>query len=132
MRVSKVVREYIEESVRKAVTVHDAADRYNELLHRYQAARDEVNEAVTILVNNMIPLMMEKYQLEAEYPLIPKTGYNNVDFGLWKHPLNDAKMKEENENRKRREESIKEIILTLELGGTKADLDRMIAELSRK
>ena len=132
MRVSKVVREYIEESVRKAVNVHDATDRYNELLHRYQAARDEINEAVSILVNNMIPMMMEKYQLEAEYPLVPKTGYNNADFGLWKHPLNDAKMKEENENRKRREESIKEIILTLELGGTKADLDRMIAELSRK
>ena len=96
MKVSKVVREYIEESVRKAVTVHDAADRYNELLHRYQAARDEINEAVTILVNNMIPLMMEKYQLEAEYPLVPKTGYNNADFSLWNHPLNNAKMKEEN------------------------------------
>jgi hypothetical protein len=130
MRVTKIVREYIEESVSKALTEKSTAEKnyeafYNELHQFMHQVEDEVE--------HMIDEAIENYRMVHNIPddvKLTKTDYTLIHYSDWNSAIrNEA----ETMKRKRKEaqmRAVKDIILTLELGGTKADLDAMLSKVA--
>lgn len=137
MRVTKLIREYVEKSVLKAMPYEKQKE--NPLREEYDAIVDEIK--------NFAHSKVEKFFLEHKGEV--KTYYGGYDYEHFEENLEYAKkeisirlsclrFKSEDEvdkiNKKlaeARKNAIEDILINLELGGTKADLDRMIAELGK-
>ena len=137
MRVTKLIREYVEKSVLKAMPYEKQKE--NPLREEYDAIVDEIK--------NFANSKIEKFFLEHKGEV--KTYYGGYDYEHFEENLEYAKkeisirlsclrFKSEDEvdkiNKKlaeARKNAIEDILINLELGGTKADLDRMIAELGK-
>ena len=135
MKVTKLIREYVEKSVAKAMPNKKVMDC---------SAREEyyaIEEEIKAFAEKKFDEFMNKHkgEIKAYYG-----GYNYDDFEAnarfvkkemcfrfpsLKYKAEDSIHKENEEILKARKEAIENILITLELGGTKEDLDRMIAEL---
>ena len=137
MRVTKLIREYVEKSVAK--TIPNKKKEENPLHKEYDAIIKEIKD----FANSKV----EKFFLEHKGEV--KTYYGGYDYEHFEENLEYAKkeisirlsclrFKSEDEVDKinkelaeARRNAIEDILINLELGGTKADLDRMIAELGK-
>lgn len=130
MRVTKIVREYIEESVSKAMSEKSTAEK------EYDAFHNDIRqfiEQVEDEVKNMVNEAIENYRMTHNVPddiKITQTDYTLIHCGDWNSALRNeaAAMKRKRETA--RERAVKDIIVTLELGGTKADLDAMLNKVA--
>ena len=130
MRVTKIVREYIEESVSKAMSEKSTAEK------EYDAFHNDIRqfiEQVEDEVKNMVNEAIENYRMTHNVPddiKITQTDYTLIHCGDWNSALRNeaAAMKRKRETA--RERAVKDIIVTLELGGNKADLDAMLNKVA--
>lgn len=130
MRVTKFVREYIEESVSKAMSEKSTAEK------EYDAFHNDIRqfiEQVEDEVKNMVNEAIENYRMTHNVPddvKITQTDYTLIHCGDWNSAIRNeaAAMKRKRETAKER--AVKDIIITLELGGTKADLDAMLSKVA--
>lgn len=129
MRVSKTVRDYIEQKVNEAYPITGCEE--------YEQARKEVNdfceqldEAIEHLVKEQVKVFNAAHPSVADWGLTDRNVchviYHSYDSELERK---SRAMKEEIE--RKRAEAIQNIIVTLELGGNKADLERMLSELKQ-
>lgn len=128
MRVSKAVKEYIEKQVcakypkseneLKAEQVKDLVNKANqEMLMLIDKAKKEISNQI-----------IERYGLTEEMGK-QKDGYYDYKFCTFNSPL-EIKANTDRENRRKAvNQKIEDIIVTLELGGTKADLEKMLNEI---
>ena len=130
MRVTKTVKEYIEKCVREKVhkkyeAEEAEANRQREEIDNFiENLRDTMNE----YVEKHIKMFVEEHPYAERSPrenLV--TFYNPID-------IVDRHMNSSVHNWRRRadvevNEKVTDIVVTLELGGTKADLDRMLNEI---
>lgn len=128
MRVSKVVREYIEKQVGarypksenelKAEQVNNCINQANEKYHKLmEQAKEQIVEQ-----------LKQEYALPNEM-VEKRSNYSYSPFSLWG---TEIRQKADIDNQNRRiaiNQKIEDIIVTLELGGTKADLEKMLAEI---
>ena len=126
MRVSKTVKDYIVKEVGKKY-----ADKLKAIGADYNAKEKEIND--------MIDEKMNEFEKELKILIAEKSG--GYEFKTsWDHPIlncrlvSDGEEKQNIRNKQREmekeiEEKYTNIILELELGGTKADLERMLSEL---
>ena len=130
MRVTKIVREYIEESVSKALTEESTAEKEYEAFHK--DIRQFI-EQVEDEIEHMIAEAIENYRMTHNIPddvKIKKSDYTLIRYDDWGSAIRneaEAMKKKRNEAEAR---AVKDIILTLELGGTKADLDAMLSKVA--
>lgn len=125
MRVSKTVKEYIAKKVREAY-----AEKIKSIGKEYYDKRKELEDKIS---------EMEKEFKERAKTLIKENcGTWNFDdltrFSYYSVRIGDNDYEQEIRNKKceiekERNEKIEEIIVTLELGGTKADLEKMLSDL---
>ena len=127
MRVSKTVREYIEKQVASKFPKTEI-ELYQEQQEQIaskmnQEYYDRVEKAKAEIIANLA----KEYEIHEEEIAI-RNNYGNV-FSTFNTPTamkaNTAKM----ERQKAIKEKIDDIVVTLELGGTKADLEKMLAEI---
>jgi hypothetical protein len=128
MRVSKAVKDYIEKQVcakypkseneLKAEQVKDLVNKANqEMIELIEKAKKEISNQV-----------IAKYGLTEEMGK-QDSQYQNYKFSSWNSPI-EIKANTDRENRRVAiNQKIEDIIVTLELGGTKADLEKMLAEI---
>lgn len=137
MKVTKLIREYVEKSVAKAMPnkkVPDCSAR-----EEYYALEDEIKA----FAEKKFDEFMSKHKGEVkayyggyDYDHSEETAHyikKEICFrfpGL-RYKAEDSMHKENEEISEARKEAIENILISLELGGTKADLDRMIAELGK-
>ena len=137
MKVTKLIREYVEKSVAKAMPSQKYAE--SPIREEYDAVIDEIKN----FANSKIEEFFLKHKGEV------KPYYGGYDYEHFEENLVHAKrelsirlstlkFKSEDEVDKinkelavARKNAIEDILVNLELGGTKADLDRMIAELGK-
>jgi hypothetical protein len=137
MRVTKLIREYVEKSVAKAIP--NKKKEENPLREKYDAIVDEIRD----FANSKIEEFFLEYKGEV------KAYYGGYDYEHFEENLAQAKrdisihvsclrFKSEDDVDKINKElavcrknAVEDILINLELGGTKADLDRMIAELGK-
>ena len=126
MRVSKTVKDYIVKEVGKKY-----ADKLKAIGADYNAKEKEINDMIDEKMN----------EFEAELQALIAEKNDGYEFKTsWGHPIlscrlvSDGEEKQNIRNKRREmeteiEEKYTNIILELELGGTKADLERMLSEL---
>lgn len=130
MRVTKTVKEYIEKCVREKV------------YKKYEAEEIEAkrqNEEINNFIENLKDTMKEYAEKHIkmfveEHPYAKRSPREHL--GVFYTPIDivDCHMESSVHNWRCRavvevNEKVTDIIVTLELGGTKADLDRMLSEI---
>lgn len=127
MRVSKTVREYIEKQVASKFPKTEIELYQEQQEHLASKMNQEYHERVENAKEAIIASMVAEYRTNQEEIDI-RPNYGNV-FSTFNTPTamkaNTAKM----ERQKAINEKINDIVITLELGGTKADLEKMLAEI---
>ena len=132
MRVTKLIREYVEKTVSEKFDKQTSPEEiaYKDLEKKLLTFREEVDEQVVKFTQTAIDNFLSANDIPED---VKKTICNREPITISYHLYNtdiDCKARaKRTERNKARDEAIENILLTLELGGTKADLDRMIAEL---
>lgn len=127
MRVSKVVREYIEKEVGvkaeiKRQAVHETFSAYET---ECKIMQEKVKQAVKALNDELLSEVKNKGMSFRRYNDLLVEACQDCIYPAMENEKKKA-MREVSDWEKN---AVTEIILTLELGGTKADLERMLKEL---
>lgn len=130
MRVTKTVREYIEKKVAEKVYVKYEADeleakrQYEEINNFVSELEDTVNE----YVDKHIKMFVEEHPY-AERGARERLVYFYNTINVSDRHMSSSVHNWQNRARAEIKEKVDDIIVTLELGGNKADLERMISEI---
>ena len=124
MRVTKIIREYVEKTVTAKMPYGAPMEEFqmankelNNLCERLEKQVDTYAEELLASVNNL----PEGFTIKRS---------NNCIFSAssWNSPMHCASNAHQKEIRDKRAAAIERILLELELGATKADLERLIEE----
>lgn len=124
MRVTKIIREYVEKTV-------TAKMPYGAPMEEYQAANKELNNLCERLEEQVDTYANELLASVNNLPegfTIKRTIYRIFSASSWNSPMQEAANTHQREIRDKRAAAIEQILLELELGATKADLERLIEE----
>ena len=133
MRVTKLIREYVEKSVRANYPKSAEELAWEEQTKKMNEAIAEGNELVHEYQKKIAEELNIKYGFNEDYCLRDNSIYNAVrsnDYG-WDNPTYAKYRKARDEREKKISNTIEEILITLELGGTKADLDEMLKNVGK-
>jgi hypothetical protein len=125
MRVTKLIREYVEKTITAKMPYGAPSAEYKAACSKMSKLEAEVNNKVTAyakkLCEEATAQLPEGFyiKLQSKFP-ITSNSYDS--------PLSRAAGSHERAMREKRAEAIESILLELELGATKADLERLIAE----
>lgn len=128
MRVSKTVREYIEKQVASKFPKTEEELNYEQLSNFVNLANQKYDERMLQLKDKVVAELMEEYNFPRQV-LCENHRIGYQQFSSWN---TQARQDSDNARRVREAavcEKIDDIIVTLELGGTKADLEKMLAEI---
>lgn len=132
MRVTKLIREYVEKKVNENYPKTEAELMYEEHNHNISNAITEANEIVYEYAKKIAEELNAKYGFPNDSKLRPSDYYNAVSSrNDYDSEIYRAYRKARDERQKKISEKIEEILLTLELGGSKADLDEMLANIGK-
>ena len=124
MRVTKIIREYVEKTV-------TAKMPYGAPMEEYQAANKELNDLCERLEKQVEAYADELLNGIDNLPegfTIKRTNYAFFSASSWNSPMHRASNTHQKEIWDKRAAAIERILLELELGATKADLERLIEE----
>ena len=132
MRVTKLIREYVEKKVKEAYPKTEAEliwEEKNSIIHN---AITEANEQVEAFAEKLAIDLNIELGCTDDYKIKPFEGRNWFSTSYYGDcEAFRACRKAEEERRKKIAETIEEILISLELGGTRADLDEMLAKVGR-
>lgn len=132
MKVTKLIREYVEEKVRESYPKSAEELAWEEHGKNINEAITEANERVFEYAKKLAEELNARYGFPVDSNLSACNHYNSVrnkydcDSEIYR-----AYRKARDERQQKIEETIKEILITLELGGSKADLDEMLANIGK-
>ena len=127
MRVTKTVREYIAKQVASKFPKTDI-ELYQEQQEQVASKMNqEYYDRVEKAKADIIVELAQEYKIHEEEIAI-RNNYGNV-FSTFNTPTAMKANTAKSERQKAIHEKIDEIIVTLELGGTKADLEKLLAEI---
>ena len=130
MRVTKTIKEYIEKQVKAAMTSTSEAEAKWEKERQLVADfRESANEKLKVYASELIAEFCEEngFTPAAGWELIPNSWIGISEKGYLPSRYEADKVKKE--RTKAINSAIENIIITLELGGNKADLDKMLNDL---
>lgn len=125
MRVTKIIREYVEKTVESKMPFGKPAADYKEAVTQMQEQRKLLNEQVTAYATSLIKAA--NATLPEGFNLCVACG-DKITSTDYRAPLREESEKHQREVREKRRKAIDTILVELELGATKADLERLIAE----
>ena len=132
MRVTRLIREYVEKKVRESYPKSVAELVYEKHSKNLNEAITEANEKVYEFTKKLAEELNAKYGFPADSNLQACNDYNTIKSKYdYDSEIYQAYSKARGERQMKIKEKIEEILLTLELGGSKADLDEMLANIGR-
>lgn len=138
MRVTKVIREYIEEQVNKKYPIVDNNHPYMVACKKFEGIAEKQSEVFQKMIINEVKLLMETYgkELPQGWVLEPTYTAEHSDLITLRghQAYNDSPLKNEyyawiKSQKEKRKKAVQDIIVTLELGGNRADLEKMLGKL---
>ena len=127
MRVTKNVKEYIAKQVASKFPKTDI-ELYQEQQEQIASKMNqEYYDRVEKAKADIIVELAQEYKIHEEEIAI-RNNYGNV-FSTFNTPTAMKANTAKSERQKTINEKVNDIIVTLELGGTKADLERLLAEI---
>lgn len=127
MKVSKTVREYIEKQVASKFPKTDIELFQEQQEQIASKMNQEYYDRVEKAKAEIIASIAKEYEIHEEEIAI-RNNYGNV-FSTFNTPTAMKANTAKSDRQKAIKEKIDDIIVTLELGGTKADLEKMLAEI---
>lgn len=124
MRVTKIIREYVEKTIKEKLPYGEPTATYKQHQQCLTDLTKQLNEKVEAYAQEVLAgvgNLPEGFKIE-------RTCYCVFSSTSYRSPMWEAANKHEKEIRDRRAEAIESILVELELGATKADLERLIAE----
>lgn len=126
MKVTKLIREYVEKTITAKMPYGEPVKAFEEakkLMEEERAAAErDIRAYAEMRLGNVNDRMPD------EFKIYLTTTSNIVHSTYYNAPLAVAAREHEREIQRKRREAIDNILLNLELGATKADLERLIAE----
>jgi hypothetical protein len=125
MRVTKIIREYVEKTINSKLAYGAPKEEYEAASKKLNDLGTEINEKVEDYAAQLIaeaqPSLPEGFKLKL-------SNYGAVNWTSYGSPMYDKSQAHIDEVKKKRAAAIESILVELELGATKADLERLIAE----
>ena len=128
MRVSKTVREYIEKQVASKFAKSENELQYEQDNQLVAIANDEYHQLIKQASEEITKQLVAKHNI-AEDMVEEKSSYSYAPFSTWKSKIRELADKDRRARTEEQVKKVNDIIVTLELGGTKADLEKMLAEI---
>jgi uncharacterized surface anchored protein len=128
MRVSKAVRDYIEKQVSAKYPKTENEIKAEEISQIASKAREEQRQLVRKAKKEIADSIIAKYGLTEEMGR-QQDDYRDYEFTTFNSPIEMKANTDRDNRRKAINQKIEDIIVTLELGGTKADLEKMLSEI---
>lgn len=134
MKVTKIVRDFVEEKVNEKYPLpveptEAIAQERKELEHRVSEAMAAASEVLTAKLRELgvvYPAEITRMKITSFNRVSNDGGYTCADYI---RPIRDAYREEKAEVEAKRAKAQKDILVSLELGGTKAELLEMLANL---
>ena len=124
MRVTKIIREYVEKTVTNALPFGAPREDYIAADRELNDLRDRLEEQVDAYAKKLlasIDNLPERFTIK-------RTNNSILSASSWNSPMHCASTTHQKEIRDKRAAAIERILVELELGATKADLERLIEE----
>ena len=133
MRVTRLIRDYVEKSVKANYPKSAEELAWEEQTKKMNEAIAEGNALILEYQKKIAEELNAKYGFDKEYCLCAYDHYNTVRSNNYggDSPLYEAYRKARDERENKIFDTNEEILLTLELGGTKADLDEMLKNIGK-
>ena len=132
MRVTKLIKEYVAKKVEEKFPKTVAELVWEEHRKNISDAITEANEKVFEFAKKLAEELNAKYGFPAGNDLSACDYHNSVSNKYnYDSEIYQAYRKAKDEREQKINEKIEEILLTLELGGSKADLDEMLANIGK-
>lgn len=130
MRVTKLIKEYVANEVAKIYEkkTSDEEVAYEILRQEVADFRKKLDDELYHFAEKAIAAFREVHNIPNDVIGL-RTNCSLLYERAWESELYDKSKKAEGERLEQRDNKINDILVSLELGGTKADLDRMIAEI---
>lgn len=129
MKVTKLIREYVEKTIDACYPEPDSVKSFREQCNKASNALTEMNDMIIAYANSILPEIKEKYNVPDDFNLHVRLGINYAEFSSWNTQLKLKADEDKRKTDKAKQQKRDEILLSLELGATKADLDDMIKRL---
>ena len=124
MRVSKIIREYVEKTITAKMPYGEPTITYKQHCQCLNDLTSQLNEKVNAYAEELLAGVGNL----PEGFTIKKTHWSIFESSTWNSPMYDADQAHQRQVRENRAKAIENILVELELGATKADLERLIAE----
>ena len=125
MRVTRIIKDYVEKTVEARMPYGEPSTQYYAAREQLHTVLDELNERLRSIARELVktanvemPKGFELYALDN----------NLVSSSYVRSALYEAAAKHEAEVRRKRERVVNRILVELELGGSKEELERIISE----
>lgn len=124
MRVTKIIREYVVKTITAKMPYGEPSATYKQYRQSLDDLRSQLNENVSAYAEELLASVGNL----PEGFTIKRTHWPIFESSTCNSPMCIAASAHEREVRENREKAIGNILVELELGATKADLERLIAE----
>ena len=129
MKVTKLIREYVEKTIDACYPEPDSVKSLREQCNKASNALTEMNDMIIAYANSILPEIKEKYNVPDDFNLHVRLGINYAEFSSWNTQLKLKADEDKRKTDKAKQQKRDEILLSLELGANKSDLDNMIKQL---
>ena len=124
MRVTKIIREYVEKTIKEKMPYGEPTITYKQHCQSLNDLTSQLNEKINAYAEELLASVGNL----TEGFTIKKSHWSIFESSSWNSPMHTAASVHERQVRENREKAIENILVELELGATKADLERLIAE----
>lgn len=124
MRVTKIIRDYVEKTINAKMPYGEPTITYKQHCQSLNDLTSQLNEKINAYAEELLASVGNL----PEGFTIKKTHWSIFESSSWNSPMHTAATTHERKVRENREKAIENILVELELGATKADLERLIAE----
>lgn len=124
MRVTKIIREYVEKTIAEKMPYGEPTTTYKQHCQCLSDLTSQLNEKMDAYAEELLASVGNL----PEGFTIKKSHWSTFESSSWNSPMHTAAAAHERQVRENREKAIETILVELELGATKADLERLIAE----
>ena len=132
MRVTKLIREYVVKKVNEAYPKSEAEIRWEEKSNKVNEAITRANDLVEAYAKQIGEEINFEFGLDEGYRIKAYEGRNWFSTSYYSDDKDyRASYKAKDERHKKIAETVEEILISLELGGTRADLDEMLAKVGK-
>ena len=133
MRVTKIIKDYVEKTVSAMPKFKDKTPEelaYKEMQSKINAFKTGIDDEVKHFVNEAITRFKTENNIPEDIEIEFRTCYCPVYTDMWSSKIKAASDQCENARKSAKVKAIEEILVNLELGGTKAELDEMLKALA--